>query len=503
MRAWSVVAVVLVAAAGCGGSSHANLCDTEDPPPPECMEMCDPHPNVPPTCATGYYCTPDGLCGQECTVAGNECGDGNRCTDDGRCVPENHCEGLECDQVDCTGMGNGTTSLSGTVFAPNGTLPLYNVNVYVPRALLEPFGTELTCDRCNDALSGRPLVQTTTDTAGNFVLTNVPATDDVPLVIQVGRWRREVTIPHVEKCMDTPVDAAMTRFPKNQSEGDIPRIAVSTGNADALECLLRKIGLDDSEFSTAGGPGRVHLYSDFGATQGAEGRGVGQFDAAHGGQQFADSTSLWNTEASLANYDITVLSCEGAQHPETKSPDALAALKSYADLGGRVFASHWHNIWLDSAPAPWPSLITRVDGGDLGSIIANVNQAFDRGMALAQWLVNVGGSTQLGQIQLNEAKNTVSAVNTQEVDTWIDYPGAVEYLSFTTPAEAPRDQRCGRVVFSDIHVSGGDDSQPSYGFPSDGCTTSVTDLTPQEKVLAFMIFDIASCIPDVIDKPAH
>jgi hypothetical protein len=490
------LAFVLITAAACGGSAP-NLCETADPLPVECLEMCDPSPAAPPTCPNGFHCTNDGTCGYSCTPSGGECGDGNRCTDDGRCVPENSCEGLECDQVECD--GGLTTSLSGTVFAPNGTLPLYNVNVYVPRAALAPFGEELTCDQCGDELSGRPLVRTVTDTAGHFTLTNVPATDDVPLVIQVGRWRRQFVIPRVEECVDTPVDPGMTRFARNQSEGDIPRIALSTGNADALECLLRKIGIDDGEFATAGGAGRVHLYSDFGATQGAEGRGVGAFDAANGGGPFADSTQLWNDVASLSNYDITVLSCEGAQHPETKSPTALAALKSYADVGGRVFASHWHNIWLDSAPEPWPSAITRTNGGDLGSITATINQGFERGMALATWLVNVGGSGQLGQIQLNEAKNTISAVDTTAIDPWITYPGSVQYLSYTTPMEAARDQRCGRVVFSDIHVSGGDDSQPNYGFPSDGCTTDVNTLTPQEKVLAFMIFDIASCIPDVID----
>jgi hypothetical protein len=86
---------------------------------------------------------------------------------------ERPCEGLECQQVACE--NGGTTSLSGTVFAPNGTLPLYNAIVYVPNAPVDPFPTTgVTCDKCGTSPSGRPVATALSDADGKFKLTNVP-----------------------------------------------------------------------------------------------------------------------------------------------------------------------------------------------------------------------------------------------------------------------------------------------------------------------------------------
>ncbi len=428
-----------------------------------------------------------------CTPGGTECGPGLHCADDGTCVAdEPTCEGLACFQVDCASMGQPDTTLSGTVYAPNGTLPLYNVTVYVPNSPVLPLPTGLACDRCDNVLSGSPLVKTTTDTFGNFKLDNVPATGDVPLVIQVGRWRRQIVIPSVAACTDTPLTADQTRLPKNKTEGDIPRMALSTGGADALECLLRKIGLDDSEITPPTGDGRLHLYAGSG--------GANKFDGAHGGMSFPNATTLWQDFNSLSQYDIAFLSCEGGQNAGTKPTTAREAMKQFTDMGGRVFASHWHNIWIDSGPTPWPSTITRVNLADLNSITADIDQTTAKGQDLAQWLLNVGASTQLGKIAITAAQHTVRAVMPMMADRWIyldttaNGQPSVQYLSFTTPLETPPDQRCGRVVFSDIHVASGDRSAGSLAFPSGGCTSNVATMTPQEKVLAFMIFDIGSCI---------
>jgi hypothetical protein len=408
------------------------------------------------------------------------------------------CIGLECFQVSCP--GGGTTSLSGTVYAPNGTLPLFNVTVYVPNSAVDPLPVGATCDRCGQPPSGNPLVSAVTDTAGHFTLENVPVTDNLPLVIQVGKWRRQVTIPTaVASCVDTPLDATVTRLPRNKSEGDIPQMALTTGGADSLECLLRKIGLDDAEFTSATGTGRVHLFTGTSGTPAFA-------PTLNAGATFTDAQTLWDTTAHLMPYDVTFLSCEGNQNPTTKPETARTALSNYTNAGGRVFASHWHNIWLDLSPAPtmWDDQATENYRSDLGSVTADINTGFPKGAALAQWLVNVQGSMMLGKIALTDAQHTVDAV-AATTENWISLPttangtSSVQFYQFTTPLASDPAERCGKVVFSDIHVSTGDDSSSSVRFPN-GCTT--TGLTPQEKVLAFMIFDIASCVgPDIGFNP--
>jgi hypothetical protein len=419
-------------------------------------------------------------------------------------MPPVPCEGLACRQSTCkTGnctqppcSGGAATTLSGRIYDPAGKVPLYNVDVYVPNKPLAPYTDGPGCDTCLNRISGAPIVKAITDAAGNFKLgdatADVPAGANIPLVIQVGKWRREVTIPNVSACADTALtDVNLTRLPRNQSEGHLPKIALTTGGADALECLLRKIGISDSEFTPEAGSGRVNFFNGVGGTK--------SFDAALGGGTFTQVNPWWDSVGNLNKYDMILHSCEGTENPSNKSTAARQALQDYANRGGRVFASHWHNYWFEHGPGNWPGVADFDHQDDLPiPFTATIDQTFPKGMALAQWLVNVGGSTTLGQLVIRGAQHTVNRVGTGQRWIYSDSPQSVQYLDAQTPIGS--NAACGRVVLSDIHVSTGgasaneDDSDPNKPYPT-GCVT--TELSPQEKTLEFMLFDLASCVIDL------
>ncbi len=397
------------------------------------------------------------------------------------------------------------TSISGTVYAPNGVLPLYGITVYIPNAPLPALPEGAQCSRCNDDLPGQPLARATTDEMGKFTIQgNVPSGQNIPLVIVSGKWRRQITIASVGECADTTVAAADARLPKNRTEGDIPKIALSTGRADSLECILRRMGIDDSEIGKEGGAQRIHLYTN---TQ-SGGEGVDQFKAGFpgGSGSFTDSQGLWNDATKLKTYDTVILSCEGQHYEGTKTQTAMNAMEEYANIGGRVFMSHWHNIWIgggflegNAQPqiaawngiAVWDEDINQGSGTDIIDEISN-----PKGNSFATWMQNVGGSMTRGVINITDFRVTSSSLDATRAERWTYTQGDMkpQNFQFTTPQNVPADQRCGKVVFSDMHVSG-NGGRPGESYPDDPCgDTPPRALSAQEKALAFMLFDLSSCV---------
>jgi hypothetical protein len=392
-----------------------------------------------------------------------------------------------------------TTRISGTVYDPAAKRPLYNVVVYVPGSTPEPIAPGATCDSCDALYSGSPIATALTDADGNFTLSDVPDGADIPLVLQIGKWRRQLVLPSVVACQDNPQPDRSLTLPRNHAEGDLPSIAVSTGAADTLECVFIRLGIDPAEYG--GGPdgaGSIHVF------HGPDGPG-GPGGAIHPAPNTtppgpASSLALWDSDADILRYDMVFFSCEGA---ETENMNQQV-LFDYAAAGGRVFASHFHYAWFNTGPFGQENLATWTPhSNSIGDIDARVvttvagGQPFPQGVALAHWLAN-SGSLVGGELPLHAARHNadVGPSNTASqpwlvADQSAPAPGATQYFTFNTPLGAAPADQCGQVVYTDIHVGASQGDDQSLGVPAE-CAD--VDLSPQESALEFVIFNLSSCV---------
>jgi hypothetical protein len=415
-------------------------------------------------------CAGNQICGEK---APNACGASGACTN--LCLQQTACP------------NGGTTTITGTVFAPQGTDPLDGVLVYVPNAPVQPFQQGVTCGNCSAQVTGAPLVSAVTGVDGKFTINNMPAGANIPLVIQNGRWRRQFVIPNVPACTQTALPTAsmpQIRMPQTKAEGDIPLMAFVTGFADTLECVLRKIGIADSEFSDPTGNGRVRFY------QGDGNPGVLKSPTTPGEDQ------LWGTQSVLNQYDMVYFACQGAQYDQ--SATAQQNLINYANAGGRIFATHYSYVWFyDAAPfsstAMWDVDQMPTFASDPGTGL--INTGFPEGLALAQWLNGILPGSAFGQIPLSTLRHDFDGVIPPS-NLWLTVNDAnfsapvPMHYTFETPVGAPSDQQCGRVLYSDFHV---EDAMVTAGtlFPTE-CSNG--PMTAQEKMLEFMIFDLGACV---------
>jgi hypothetical protein len=388
-------------------------------------------------------------------------------------VGNDACVNLECAQMQCP--GGGTTRLSGTIFAPTpmNPDPLPGITVYVPNGQVEAFVDGATCTTCASPLSGSPLVQAITAVDGTFSLTNMPSGPDIPIVIQSGRWRRQVTMT-IDACTDNTLPVELARLPRNRTEGDIPRMAIATGTLDALECTIAKI-IDRDEIGAPGTDARIHMYR------------LNGNDLA---QPVPSRAAMLADVQNLMRYDAVLLPCPSG---EPFLATEASNLKTYADQGGRLFLTHHGGDWLDQHGQQFPNMVQFNRQPDPPVSEGTVNTTFERGKLFADWLQLIGATTTFGVIPISSAQWHVDSTM-QPAQTWVSTssPTTVQHLTFNTPITAAPEQQCGRVLFSNFHVAPG-----TTGIYPDACAPG--PLTPQEKLIEFMLFDVTACVaPDVI-----
>ena len=180
--------------------------------------------------------------------------------------------------------------------------------------------------------------------------------------------------------------------------------------------------------------------------------------------------------------------------------------------GGRFFASHWSSYWLTRggtnnslrASASWSDSTGASDTATGRLSIGRPRANAARIRTFARWLhansamsVNFDGDGEpsSGTFTILFPRDMVDGISDFS-EEWVyrnvSNSARIQQFSFNTPYGASAANACGRVTFSGFHVAGS--STPGRGYFPGHCGGN--ELSAQEKILAYMLFDLAACISD-------
>ncbi|MDB4933819.1 MAG: Tryptophan synthase alpha chain [Labilithrix sp.] len=456
-----------------------------------------------------------------------ECGaPGAGCKNNAAQVKDN---GSGCQDCKCN---SGTAEITGRIMDPAKLRPVYGVAVYVPSTAVGALaGPNVKCDTCSNIYGGLPaLASATTDVDGTFRLQGVPAGVPVPLVIQLGRFRRQITVASIPACGTRALTAAQAHLPGTKTKAgdtatdtanpDLPLMAFVTGHDDATECLLARMGIATSEFTAPGGGGSIEMYT-YKQVNGLTG-GAGAYAPA--GSTIAgigDAGGLLGNAATLNKYNALIMPCPGNGATTSSPTSAMQTnVRNWLDAGGRLFTSHipvQDFIYLpvgnpNQSIANWsgsPPVGNNPDGSDRdppNSLTDNINQTFPKGAGMARWMQIAwpapggpgGAAPALGKLPLPNYRHDVSSVNASAT-SWLSGSstggasgaGTLQHnmVEFDAPVAGPASAQCGRAVLPLMHVSG----ISSGTFPG-FCGAVPGALTGQELAFEYMMWEAMTCL---------
>ncbi|HNF98205.1 MAG TPA: hypothetical protein PK493_12975 [Pseudomonadota bacterium] len=416
-------------------------------------------------------------------------------------VGKPQCVGLGCKIAECPPTGSDTV-VYGKVTAPNGVDPIREAIVYVPASgIPEEFPGDVSCEVCNSPIGGTPVTQAITGIDGTFELHRVPVTDGTPIVIQKGRWRKTTRIK-VEKCERQALTAEDSRLPRTQNEGSIPKMAVAVGNWDAIECVLRGVGLQDREFSAPAGSGAVHLYNNRQDGTGAP-SGV-------------SVSELLTDLKKMKQYNLIFLNCSDDTFSASLLRDAKVKknLVDYVAAGGRMYITDWSYDFVGQPPEFAPYICFNDDKpctdlsphgrftatgalrtGSVNPLWADIDQTHQGGKNLATWMSNLPDPSPGGRVKIVDdvgswvlMQQTAQDQTKYPSTTWLWGTIKGQRRPVTVTFDYPAQNACGKVLYATYHTR---DHSETGLFPS---YCPKTKLIPQEQVLEYLIFEISSCV---------
>lgn len=395
------------------------------------------------------------------------------------------------------------TIITGRVLAPNGIDPIPSARVYVPVQVTD-FPGSVTCEICKDIVDNA-LVATTTNVDGTFTLGPIPteagqsAGFGVQLVSQKGRFRKVSNVTINAPCASNEAGAADTTLPgANSGQDTVPNIAVISGDYDQMECVLLNMGLESSA---------VHMYNGLGdplfggGTPNAEG-------------EFSDLLTDVNR---MKEYNIVFINCSGNQFENLLAQsDVRANIENYVASGGRLYVTDWSYDYIeqiegfspmiDFGPTASDGLPEALDAAAIGDGDITT-EALVHDNEMAEWLRAVEAVT--GEEIISDDNRVhiehfliswvmqLSVMMSDDITLWLSGQvsggGTSDVLPLTTTFDH---NDCGRVLYSSYHTLGRDFLGLDQAFPS-YCTAE--GLSPQERVLMYLILHVADCIDVEID----
>jgi hypothetical protein len=398
----------------------------------------------------------------------------------------------------CAGAPDAT--LTGTVWGPNGEIPVSGALVYTSAAPPPGIPQHVYCAECEQL--GCDAHFTTTEADGSFSLPTNAANAKV-LVVQKGQFMRvsPLNVGPGPKVLD---DELTTLPDRNEPENGlyIPLIAIGNGSHDRLEDALGKFGLADTmiasfEERTVPGTESFDLWDN--------GRNP-TFDGFASQGTFAQ---LVSDPDRMNGYHIIFVPCSSDVYLSALSnPQNVQNIRDWVAAGGRWYVADWANEWINHVFPNYQTLQGEPDNADLGSY-DSLATVLDPG--LLAWLETLPAGLkdinplnneshptlyQLPQLQTRANFSVILDAPPVFADdgmggmvdvghkVWLEGPGGQGAVG-DHPLTVTGQFGCGKIQFTSYHTA------QFFNY---------VGLSPQELVLIYTILEIGVC-QDALPPP--
>jgi len=390
----------------------------------------------------------------------------------------------------CQGANNDLV-LDGTVWAPNGVIPVAGALVYTSAGVPDGIPQEVYCAECEELDCDDRFTTTAAD--GSFSL-NTFAQGANYLVVQKGQFLRYTPInfgPGAET-----LDDELTTLPGENDPDNglfIPLIAVGDGTFDRLEDGLGKFGLGDTlienfEERLVPGTEPFELWNN------------GRDPTSDGFTSQGTFAELISSPANLARYHMIFAPCSSDTYTDSLTPANIQNIRDWVAAGGRWYVSDWSNEWLIEVFPEYQQLNCSGGNCDNGSY-DSLGTVLDDG--LLEWLEALPDPLkdinplndeshptlyQLPQVQTVDNWSDIETILPVLVDdgmggqidvghkVWLEGPGGA--VGGVHPLTVTGQFGCGKLQFTSYHMAEFFD---------------YVGLSPQELVLLYTILEIGVC----------